>query len=158
MRRLALAANDRDVEALDLKRTENAHSILRIMSNLFTFPHPAQKVRRVSEHSRPSEDTSNNYALLPTRRSTVYIKDASALCGIDIAVARDYVWPSTEPVLACKRNVEIARIHGRLDHERLFSLFQVLVVDIQKSGAGPADASTLYSIRNPLTVTMLEKL
>lgn len=157
MRRLALAANDREVEALDTKRTENAHSILRIMSNLFTFSHPRQKVRRVSEHSKPSEGTPNDYSVLPTRRSTVYIKDASFLCGIDLDVARAYVFPSTDTVSACKKNIEIARLHGRIDHERIFNMLQVLVLDIQKGGE-EAGVGSLYNIRNPLTVTIMEKL
>ncbi|GJE87139.1 hypothetical protein PsYK624_032220 [Phanerochaete sordida] len=159
MRRLAVAANDREVESVDMKRAENANSILRIMSNLFTFSGPpVQKMRRVSEHSKPSEDAANNYSLLPNRRSTVYIKDASTLCGIDIAVARDYVFPSDDAVAACRTNVEIAKFHGRLDHERLFGIFQVLAGDIQKPGVGPSDQNSLYTARNPLTVTMMEKL
>lgn len=166
MRRLALAANDREVEALDTKRVEHAQSILRIMSNLFTGSTPQQgqqlqqqKSRRVSEHSRPTtDDTSNNFSLLPVRRSTVYIKDASVICGIDVAVARDYVFPSSDDVSICKKNAEIAKFHGRLDHERLFGIFQVLVGDVQKPGMPTAEFSPLYSLRNPLTVTMMEKL
>lgn len=159
MRRLALAANDREIDFTDMKRADNAHSILRIMSNLFTFSdQPNQKIRRVSEHSKPSEEASNNYSLLPNRRSTVYIKDASTLCGTDVAVARDYVFPSSNAVSTCKRNVEIAKFHGRLDHERLFGIFQVLASDIQKPGVGASDANSLYTIQNPLTVNMMEKL
>lgn len=156
-RLLARAANTQDVEVMDVKRTENAHSILRIMSNLFTFAHPQQKTRRVSEGSKLSEGPPNDYSVLPTRRSTVYIKDASALCGIDVTIARAYIFPSADAVPACKRNVEIAKQHGRVDHERIFNMFQVLVLDIQKSGDG-AGVNSLYSIRNPLTVTMMEKL
>ncbi|EKM55335.1 uncharacterized protein PHACADRAFT_255888 [Phanerochaete carnosa HHB-10118-sp] len=159
MRRLALAANDREVESVDMKRAENAHSILRIMSNLFTFSgQPSQKVRRVSEYSKPSEDTPNNYSLLPNRRSTVYIKDVSILCGIDVVVARDYVFPFPDAVSACKTNIETARFYGRLDHERLFGIFQVLAGDIQKPGVGAAHASSLYTVRNSLTASMMEKL
>lgn len=156
MRRLALAANDREVDALDPRRTENAHSILRIMSNLFTSTQHTQKVRRVSEHSKPSDETPSNYAVLPTRRSTVYIKDVAVLCGIDIEAAKTYVFPLSDAVSAFKQNAELARQLERFDHERLFAIFQVLVFDIQKDNTR-RDAS-LYSTRNPLTVAMMEKL
>ena len=130
------------------------------MSNIFNFT-PTQaplKSRRVSDNSRPADDVKNGSSPLPFRRSTIYIKDASAVCGIDIAVAQDYVFPSTDAVPACKQNAEIAKFHGRLDHERLFGIFQVLVGDSQKPSQTSLDISPLYSLRNPLTVTMMEKL
>lgn len=162
MRRLAVAANDREVESVDMRRAENAHSILRIMSNLFTFSSQpgqvGQKVRRVSEHSKPSEDASNIYSPLPNRRSTVYIKDTSILCAIDVAVARDYVFPSSDLVAACKTNAGLAKFHGRLDHERFFGILQVLAGDTQKSGMGHGDRNSSYAIRNPMTASMMDRL
>lgn len=156
MRKLALAAKDREVESIDFKRAEDAHSILRIMSNLFSFSHP--KARRVSDQSRPSLDEApNNYALLPMRRSTVFIKDASSYIGLDIGAAQEYVFPGAEPVEAFKRNVEIARFRGRLDHERVFNMLQIFMLEHDKPDSavlGPP----LYSLCNPLIVSMVEKL
>lgn len=157
MRKLALAANDREVESLDIKRSEDAHSILRIMSSLFNFS--PQKTRRVSDQSAKTEqDNSNGYSPVPVRRSTVYIKDVSTVVGIDVAAAKEYIFSASEPVAACKKNAGVAKLHRRLDHERIFNILGVLLIDIQKSGTSPADMSSLYSICNPLTVTMMEKL
>ncbi|KAI0689793.1 hypothetical protein BC835DRAFT_1367485 [Cytidiella melzeri] len=156
MRKLALAANDREVKSVDLKRAENAHSILHIMSNLFAFSH--QKTRRVSDQSRPSlDETPTNYALLPTRRSTIFIKDTSLFVGLDVGAAQEYVFPAAEPVDACKRNVEIARFRGRFDHERVFRMLQIFMIEHDKPEA-LAVGSPLYSLCNPLIVSMVEKL
>ncbi|OBZ77972.1 putative RWD, RING finger and WD repeat-containing protein C11E3.05 [Grifola frondosa] len=102
---LAVAAQDRDVQQLESK-TEDAN-ILRIMANLFTFLQ--QKPRRVSEHSRPLEDIPASY-LLPTRRSTVFIKDVSSL-----------------------ENARLARMLGRTHHERIFKMLQTLFVHSEAS-------------------------
>jgi WD repeat-containing protein 59 len=156
MRKLAIAANDREVESVDFRRAEDAHSILRIMSNLFSFSH--QKTRRVSDQSRPSlEETSNNYALLPTRRSTVFIKDASAFVGFDVRAAHEYIFPAAEPADACKKNIEIARFHGRIDHERVFRMLEVFVLEHGKAESAALGLSH-HGLCNPLIATMVEKL
>lgn len=154
VRRLALSAHDREVEAIE-KQGEDAHSILRIMSNLFTFPH--QKMRRVSEHSRPT-DEQTNYSLLPTRRSMVYIKDASVVCGTDIPAAKAYIFPSKDAVGACKENAERARALGRLDHQRVFGMLQVLLADLPQSRLVSGDGRALSSPCNPLTLKIVDQL
>lgn len=157
VRRLQLAAHDQDTEALEVKRTEDAHSILRIMSNLFTFSH--QKSRRVSDQSslRQTDDLQTNYSLLPTRRSTVYIKDASLVTGIDVEAARRYVFPSAaDPIAACKENANAASLLGRLDHERVLEMLQVLLAEDQKSNGNSGQAVSTSS--NPLTLTIMERL
>ncbi|KAI0345160.1 hypothetical protein BDW22DRAFT_1354052 [Trametopsis cervina] len=156
MRKLALAAKDREVDSIDVKRAEDAHGILRIMSNLFTIPQ--QKTRRVSDQSRPSLDEApKNYALLPTLRSTIFIKDAAPLVGLDVGAAYDYVFPAANPVDACKKNVETARLRGRVDHERVFNVLQIFMIEHEK-GDSSSLAPSLYSLCNPLIVSMIEKL
>ena len=156
VRRLALAAHDREVNALDIKRADDAHSILRIMSNLFTVPH--QKQRRVSEQSRLSEGMGTDYSLLPTRRSTVYLKDASMVTGTDVNTARRYVFPTDEPVAACKANAETARLLGRLDHERVFGMLQSLLSDTQRGALPIGEVRAPYAPCNTFTLKILEKL
>ncbi|KAJ3559944.1 hypothetical protein NM688_g25 [Phlebia brevispora] len=159
VRRLELAARDREVEATEIKRAEDAHSILRIMSNLFTFPH--QKSRRVSEQSslRPTDELQNNYSLLPTRlRSTVYIKNASLITGTDVEAARQYVFPTTDPAEACRVNADTARLLGRVDHERVFRTLQILLAEDQKSNLPSRQTGTLQSVGNPLALKIMEKL
>ncbi len=156
MRRLALAAHDREVDSLDLKRAEDAHSILRIMTNLFSFS--PQKFRRISEHSRPVEEFPNKYSLLPTRRSTVFIKDASPYVGIDIRAAKEYKFPSTDPTASCKSNAETARLLGRLDHERVFNLLEVIMMDARQPQAIGIEPISTHNACNSLTVKMIDKL
>ena len=126
------------------------------MSNIFTFSH--QKVRRVSEQSRPPlDDTPSSYSLLPTRRSTVFVKDASAFIGIDVIAAREYIFPSDDCIATCKKNSEIARKRGRYDHERVFSILQAFLVDYRSNGGGTT-ASSVYNLRSPLIFNLMEKL
>ncbi|KAH8096852.1 hypothetical protein BXZ70DRAFT_944805 [Cristinia sonorae] len=152
VRRLSLAANDRDVDYPDTKKTEDANSILRIMSNLYSFSH--QKVRKFSENSRPSEDVPNNYSLLPTRRSTVFIKDASSVLGLDIESAAEYVFPATHPHDWCARNAEIARHTGRIYHQRIFTMLQVMILD----GTSKEDGEKERPELTPLMMKVVEKL
>ncbi|THH17187.1 hypothetical protein EUX98_g9174 [Antrodiella citrinella] len=152
VRRLSLAASDRDIDLPETKRTEDAHSILRIMSNLYSFSH--QRVRKFSENSRPSEDVPTNYSLLPTRRSTVFIRDASAILGLDIASAAQYVFPSTHPRNWCATNAEIARHAGRVYHQRVFTMLQVMILDSANQGADEKERLEL----TPLLMKLVEKL
>ncbi|CAL1710706.1 unnamed protein product [Somion occarium] len=153
IRRLSLAAQDRDSSYSDHRRVEDTNSILRIMTNLYTFSHP--KTRKFSEQSRPQEDAPTPYSLLPTRRSLVYIRDASAYIGIDIAAAGEYVYAMTHPLDWCKKNAEIAKARGRVDHERLFTMLHVLIVDARNEGEGVPTAFGIYS---PLMFKLLEKM
>ena len=87
----------------------------------------------------------------------VFIKDASPFVGLDIGAAQEYVFPGAEPVEACKKNAEIARFRGRLDHERVFNMLQIFMMEHDKpesSSLGPP----LYSLCNPLIVSTIEKM
>lgn len=130
MRHLALASNDRDVAPIESTRTEDANSILRIMSDLFSFSLP--KGRKFSDQSRQREDAPNNFSLQTTTRSTVLIKDTSSYLGIDVAAAAEYKYTLTNPLDWCKVNGEIAKRHDRVDHERIFSMLQVILVNVYK--------------------------
>ena len=135
VKRLSSAAMDRESLSVERKRGDDAsipNNVLRIMDNLFTFshstyPHPAPplgKPRRVSENSRPVED---DYALLPTRRRSVYIRQAEGVPGIpDSEAAARYVLSGRDFADVCKTNVAVARLLGRSDHERVFGMLHVL--------------------------------
>lgn len=151
VRRLSLAASDREVEIADTKKAEDANSILQIMSNLYSFSH--QKARKFSENSRPTEDVPGNYSLLPTRRSTVYIKDASPIVGLDIASAKEYVYPTTHPHNWCARNAEIARRSGRVYHQRIFTMLQVIILERLNKDEGKERMEL-----TPLAIKVMEKM
>lgn len=135
VKRLSSAAMDRESQSVERKRGEDTsipNNVLRIMDNLFTFSHspyphaapPLGKSRRVSENSRPVED---DYALLPTRRQSVFIKQAEGVLGIpDTEAAARYVLSGRDFADVCKTNVAVARLLGRSDHERVFGMLHVL--------------------------------
>ncbi|TCD66873.1 hypothetical protein EIP91_000771 [Steccherinum ochraceum] len=153
VRRLSLAANDREVDAPDAKRTEDATSILRIMSNLYSFSH--QKPRKYSENSRPPEDVqSTNYSLLPQRGRTVTFKNAAPIIGLDIHSAAQYVFPSTNPRDWCRENAEISRRNGRVYHQRIFTMLQVMVLDGAHTDEDDKDRLDV----TPLMTKVVEKL
>lgn len=152
VRRLSVAATDREVETSDTKKTEDMNSILRIMSNLYSFSN--QKARKFSENSRPSDDVPNSFSLLPTRRSTVFIRDASSTIGLDIPSAAQYVYPTTNPRNWCAKNAEIARHNGRFYHQRIFTMLQVMLLDGPENEEGEKDKMEL----TPLVMKLMEKL
>ena len=120
---LTVASNDRPPSNTS-RRTEDAANILRIMTNLLTFPHG--KRRRVSERSKPVGDDVP-YALLPTRRSTVFIKPPASIGHPDRTIASQYQTDMTKPGESCRANALIAKQHGRYDHERVFKTLEILV-------------------------------
>lgn len=131
VKRLSSAAQDHQPQSVERKRgddTSNGNNVLRIMDNLFTFSQPAQtrasKPRRVSDNSRQVGD---NYALLSSRRSSVYIKSTEGILGIpDTEAAVRYVLQGRDFADVCKTNANVARLLGRSDHERVFRMLHVL--------------------------------
>ncbi|KAI0646043.1 hypothetical protein C8Q79DRAFT_1110779 [Trametes meyenii] len=165
VRRLAKVALDRgplptsqkDIDADDNNGT-NVDNVLRIMDGLFMFTshpsHSSSKGRRVSENSR--QDIPSQYALLPTRRSsvyTVYVHDTPNLTGTpDMEAAAAYVLKgSLHDIYAL--NAGVARSLGRSDHERLFKLLAVLAN--RRPGGLPSIAPSGI---DPLVTTLATRL
>ena len=120
---LTMASNDRTPSNAS-RRTEDAANILRIMTNLLTFSQG--KRRRASERSKPANDDVP-YALLPTRRSTVFIKPAASIGHPDRSIASQYRVDVSKPGESCRANASIAKRHGRHDHERVFKTLETLI-------------------------------
>lgn len=120
---LTMASNDR-MSSNSSRRPEDAGNILRIMTNLLTFSQG--KRRRVSGGSKPANDDVP-YALLPTRRSTVFIKPAASIGHPDRTIASQYQADTSKPGESCRTNASIAKQHGRYDHERIFKTLEVLI-------------------------------
>jgi hypothetical protein len=129
---LDLAANDR-VSTYSPRRPEDNTNILRIMTNLLTFSE--RKKLRSSEQSKPVDDMS--YSLLPTRRSTVLIKDTNHLIHPDREAALEYILDVANPGEMCQTNAALARTRERFDHERIFNILRVFV-DSQEVHNSPA--------------------
>ena len=147
---------------MERKRGEDTsipNNVLRIMDNLFTFSHssyphaapPPGKPRRVSENSRPVED---DYALLPPRRRSVFIKGTEGILGIpDTEAAARYVLSGRDFTDICKTNVAVARLLGRSDHERVFGMLHVLASRKADHDVMMADGGV-----DPLLATLATKL
>lgn len=120
---LTVASNDR-TSSNTLRRTEDPGNILRIMTNLLTFSQG--KRRRASGGSKPANDDVP-YALLPTRRSTVFIKPAASIGHPDRTIASQYQMDTSKPGESCRANASIAKQHGRHDHERVFKTLEILI-------------------------------
>ena len=120
---LTMASNDR-MSSGSSRRPEDPGNILRIMTNLLTFSQG--KRRQVSGGTKPANDDVP-YALLPTRRSTVFIKPAASIGHPDRTIASYYQMDMSKPGESCRANASIAKQHGRYDHERVFKILEVLV-------------------------------
>lgn len=85
----------------------------------------------------------------------VYIRDSSAYIGIDMAAAGEYVYTMTNPLDWCQKNAEIAKLYGRYDHERFFSMLHVLIADARKEGEC---IPTAFGTFSPLMFKVFEKM
>ncbi|KAJ7894421.1 hypothetical protein B0H14DRAFT_3854291 [Mycena olivaceomarginata] len=63
---------------------------------------------------------------VPTQRSTVFITNTTHISGGDRKVAIGYVFEAETLAMVCQKNAEVAREHGRYDHERIFKILQAL--------------------------------
>uniref|UniRef100_A0A8H7YBD1 RWD domain-containing protein n=1 Tax=Psilocybe cubensis TaxID=181762 RepID=A0A8H7YBD1_PSICU len=122
VRRLGLAATDRTVQPIDPKRPEAELNILRAMTNLLTMP---QQRRRDSDAKQP-EEVPKNYALFTARRSTVFLTSTRDFTGADQKVTSEYIFMADSLAAVCDTNANVARRHGRFDHERIFKTLGTL--------------------------------
>ncbi|KAI0827210.1 hypothetical protein BC628DRAFT_1371452 [Trametes gibbosa] len=158
--RLAAAARKHCNEPplVESKRWNDEHPeeiVLRTMENLFTFwrlSYPSSQPRRASDQSRPTEDIPSQYALLPTRRSsvyTIYIRSTGNLLGLpDVQAAAAYVLTGQLSDML-ETNIIAARSLGRSDHERLFKMLLIL------SPQGQDDRGSLKSFGSDSMVATL---
>ncbi|KAJ7500604.1 hypothetical protein B0H11DRAFT_784912 [Mycena galericulata] len=150
VRRLSLAATDRVVKPLDPRRPQDGDHILRIMTNLLTFSHDTSH-HRDSESSRLRGEEgfrSDSFAFPAPRRSTVFITNTTDISGGDRKVAVGYVFEAETVAVLCQKNAEVAREHGRYDHERIFKILLALFPALEDFSAGP----------NMLVVKMVTRL
>ncbi|KAI9464767.1 hypothetical protein F5148DRAFT_1276407 [Russula earlei] len=121
VRRLALASSDSRVSSGDTQHGRDGDNILHVITNLLLSSRLKQK--RPSEQSRPLDDIPANYSLLPTHAMTVFVRDAASITDLGQELAGEYVLDAPTPSEACNKNAEVARRHGRRDHEDFFRMF-----------------------------------
>lgn len=155
VRRLGLAAVDRIVKPVDPRRADDRDNILRIMTNLLTFSQ--HKLRRDSE-SKPLGEIPKSYALLPTRRSTVYITNTTNIAGGDRKVATEYIFAAESLGEVCERNAAVAREYGRYDHERAFSTLRTLFSTSERHERVDDGPPWTYFASNPLALQLIKQL
>ncbi|KAI6038574.1 hypothetical protein EDC04DRAFT_1953831 [Pisolithus marmoratus] len=116
IRRLALAAVDRQPDGADFRRWDESDHTLRIMTNLLTFSR--QKSRRNSD----SHDAPSRYVTpaMPACRSTVYIRLPDDINLFRRKVAAAYIFDAVTLPSLCATNARIACEHGQFSHERVF--------------------------------------
>lgn len=141
VRRLSLAATDRMVKPLDPRRPQDGDHILRIMTNLLTFSHDTSHHRDSESSSRPRGEEpfrADSFAYPAPRRSTVFITNTTHISGGDRKVAVEYVFEAETLAGLCQKNAEVAREHGRYDHERIFKILHALFPAYGDCAALPA--------------------
>jgi hypothetical protein len=125
MQRLSSAARDRTSTETSTRRGEDSSHILRLMTNLLAFPSVDRPLRPLPGAGQ-SDDTM--YQLLSMRRSTVSIRDASAILGLDRRLAEGMVFDSLNGLPGvCRHNAEVARQLGQLHRCRIFSMLEALL-------------------------------
>ncbi|KAG2145097.1 hypothetical protein DEU56DRAFT_978948 [Suillus clintonianus] len=143
VRRLGMAAIDRDrLDSLPQSSGDN-DTTMRIMTNLLTFSHHHHKRRESMATSASSLPTANpNYAKVPvlTRRSTVFIEGPTDTTFAQRKVAEAYVFGRDgESVGAiCEANAKVAHEHGQWSHERVWMTLRGLFPTSVTKGAGPS--------------------
>ncbi|KAH7922738.1 hypothetical protein BV22DRAFT_1094123 [Leucogyrophana mollusca] len=153
VRRLGLAATDRKTELVDPRHAEDGDNTLRIMTNLLTFSQ--QKARRGSG-GESLDSLPTNYALLPTRRSTVFITIPTDVASARQKVAAEYVLESQSLVELCETNARIARENRQFNHERVFKTLQALFPSTSKS-CSPARALAYNPITNHIVTALYQE-
>ncbi|KAG6865819.1 hypothetical protein C0991_011438 [Blastosporella zonata] len=147
VRRLNLAAKDRQQKANEMRRLVDPHNILRIMTNLLTLQAKAKSQVSDGSERRPLGELLKSYALLAAPpRSNVFLGPTTNIVGGDPKVARDYVFGDADNVgkpresgsggglkEVCAQNARFAKLHGRYDHERAFKTLQVVVPSSSQS-------------------------
>ncbi|KZT72699.1 hypothetical protein DAEQUDRAFT_596441 [Daedalea quercina L-15889] len=156
VQRLTYAAQDRNGTAQETHQADDAGNILRIMTNLFTYSQ--QKSRRVSDYSRPMEEIPSSYSLLPQRRSSVLIKDTSALVGINAALAAEYTLAVDDPAERCRENADIAKACGRFDHERILRILGAVFTQEPRSNQDRPTLSPPQQAHRVLAVRVVTEL
>ncbi|KAI0316197.1 hypothetical protein OF83DRAFT_1196593 [Amylostereum chailletii] len=152
VRRLAVASQDHTVSSSSRSSmVDEGDNILHIMTNLLMFSR--HKQRRPSETSRAAlDEIPASYALLPTRTSTVFLKDESYAVNAGREMADEHVL-GLDPVEMCEKNAAVAAKYGRGDHKRFFETMGMLFT---KSKAG-GEVDGAWGA-NPLTCHLVMEL
>ena len=139
-RRGEAAQDHREPVSVERKRGDEGSAggpnVLRVMDSLFTsaHEHAPRQARRVSDNVRSAGGADEgaaggggDYAVLPTRRSSVFIKSTEGVLGVpDPEAAARYVLKGREMEEVWRVNAGVARFLGRSDHERALRMMAVL--------------------------------
>lgn len=152
VRRLGLAATDRDVRPIDPAQPEAGLDILRAMTNLFTVP---QQKRHDSESKQPSSVARKHLAIMQARRSMIFVTSTANIGGADKTLVNDYIFSAASLVDVCEANAEAARRHGRYDHERIFKTLRTLFKEPGKESGKDGEGSFTSDLLAKQMITLL---
>lgn len=127
VRRLGLAATDQRPET-DSRRPGDSEHTLRIMTNLLTFSQQRAQwdISFETKDSNVTNDQGSNVSMIPTRRSTVFIRLSTDISLARRKVAAVYIFQASTLEDLCRFNASVAREHGQFAHERMFRTLQSL--------------------------------
>ncbi|KAG8221615.1 hypothetical protein J3R82DRAFT_1892 [Butyriboletus roseoflavus] len=127
VRRLGLAATDQRPE-VDSRRPGDSEHTLRIMTNLLTFSQKRAQCDFAYETKENivTNDQGSNVSMIPTRRSTVFIRLPTDVSLARRKVATAYIFQACTLEDLCRFNANVAREHGQFAHERMFRTLQSL--------------------------------
>lgn len=127
VRRLGLAATDQRPE-VDSRRPGDSEHTLRIMTNLLTFSQQRAQwdVAFETKDNTVTNNQGSNVSMIPTRRSTVFIRLSTDISLARRKVAAAYIFQAGTLEDLCRFNANVAREHGQFAHERMFRTLQSL--------------------------------
>lgn len=76
----------------------------------------------------------------------MFITNTTHISGGDRKVATEYVFEDETLALVCQKNAEVAREHGRYDHERIFKILQALFPEYGNCEDAPAMSSLVVKM------------
>ncbi|KAG8715111.1 hypothetical protein FRC08_010985 [Ceratobasidium sp. 394] len=156
LRGLSQLAVDKPPSLTDQPRPRETANVLRFSDHLFA----RTSVSR-SKHSDSvnSWNSTNKLPLSTPTHSFVVIKNLSSMVPVDRALAGAYIILAKNPAAMCRANADIARNHGRHDHERVWKTLSTLlqhVVPLHHGLQGDAKTTALRTFEEKKQVSIEE--
>ncbi|KAG8755838.1 hypothetical protein FRC12_010759 [Ceratobasidium sp. 428] len=154
LRGLSQLAVDKPPSLTDQPRPREVANTLRFSDHLFA----RTSISRSKHSDSINSWNSNNRPPLPMpTHSFVVIKNVSSMIPVDRALAGAYVVLSKNPAAMCRSNADVARDHGRHDHERIWKTLSTLlqhVVPLHHGLQGDAKAVALRAFEEKKQVSI----
>lgn len=124
LRGLSQLAVDKPTTSTSQARPRDTANVLRFSDHLF-----ARTSMSRSKHSDSVNSWNSNHKppLVTPSHTFVVIKNLAPLIPVDRTLAESYVILAKNPASMCRANADIARDHGRHDHERIWKTLSTVL-------------------------------